>query len=156
MNTQINLAKSPVSAPVASPNAGQVATIDFANDGGKYTAAHRKENAGLYKAYAAVVPSSYKKGAARKVVDLRIYFPRETAYACIWIGNDTFHASGSGKAGGYGYCKESTAAGQAMTAAGVKLSKYIQGVGTQAVEDAVLAIATALGYPDAMLVVSHP
>lgn len=131
----------------------QTATIDLSKDGSSINSSHRKENHGLHKAYAAVVPSN---GRARKVVDLRIYWPRDTAYACLWMGNDTFHSAGSGKAGGYGYCKESAAAAEAMSKAGVKLSKYIAGAGTDAVETAVLAIATALGYPDAMLVVTHP
>lgn len=154
MNTKINLAKSPVAAPVAA-NA-QVATIDPSKDGSSIKSSHRKEGSGLAKSYAAVVPDKYGSRVARKVVDLRIYWPAQTAYACIWLDSDNFRSAGSGSAGGGGYCKESAAADSAIRAAGVKLAVSVDAAGTRAVEDAVLAIATALGYPDAMLVVSHP
>lgn len=71
--------------------------------------------------------------------------------------------SGHGKAGGYGYHKESAAIAKALDSAGVELYGtaytgredvdytkrcYINGVGQSAVKGALFAIAHALGYPE--------
>ena len=123
----------------------------------KFTTSHRKERGGFHAEYAAIVPDDYEhnKSRSRAVVTLRIYWPASTCYACLWVYSDPIHTSGSGSAGGGGYCKESAAAGEAIRNAGFTLEKRIDGVGTQAVEEAVLAIAAACGYPAAMLHRSH-
>lgn len=75
-------------------------------------------------------------------------------YASIWIHDnksDT-HASGTGTARGYGYHKVSAAVQDAITAAGVKLAKPIDGVGEDAIRDALTAIAAAMGYDDVYIV----
>jgi len=102
---------------------------------------HRKEN-GFQREYALIDLSD---GAA--VVTLRIYWPGTVAYACVWInrGGMGIHARGAGKAGGGGYCKESAAAAYALADAGVALESAIDGRGTQAIRDALAALADHMG-----------
>ena len=119
-----------------------------------FKTAHRKEYK-LHQEYSALVPDLNYPGKARAVVTLRTYWPAQTAYACLWVHGSDIHTFGSGSAGGYGYCKESAAAAEAISNAGFELSGNISGVGTRAIEDAVLAIAAAIGRPDALLHVAH-
>jgi hypothetical protein len=132
----------------------------------KFTTSHRKEKGGFLKEYAALVPSDHRPGHSHAVVTIRLYWPGSVCYACAWMqhrepfgksadGYDETHVNGSGSAGGYGYCKQSSAAGEAIANAGFTLSKSIRGVGEQAIEEAVLAIAAACGWPEARLHVSH-
>jgi len=151
----INLAKAPVSrksTPEIKPELdGQRAM--WTGKAGEITSSHRKDK-DLTRAYCAVVRDA--DGYTRKLVEIRIYQPRETVYACCWIGSAGIHTSGSGKAGGAGYCKPSAAADMAIRNAGWRLEKSIDSAGLYEIERAVQAIATALGYPDALLVVTHP
>jgi len=80
------------------------------------------------------------KGQVKEVVDLRIYHTNTTAYACLWVNAHPLYVSGSGKAGGYGYCKKSAAAGMAIHSAGFTLSQNINGCGEEAIREAVTAI----------------
>lgn len=98
---------------------------------------YRKDQ--LYRAYKILDP---KDGSC--IVDARVYFPGSVAYACVWIHDDKIHASGSGKAGGYGYDKESAAVAEALENAGVTLSENIAGVGQHALRDALEATARAV------------
>jgi len=100
---------------------------------------HRKE-AHFHREIAAI-----NLDAGRPVVTLRIYATQARAYACVWISQSPFHASGSGMAGGYGYHRASAAAAGAFAAAGVELSDSIAGVGDAAMRDAVEAVARHLG-----------
>jgi hypothetical protein len=72
------------------------------------------------------------------------------------------HTQGSGRAGGYGYHRPSAAAGEAIRNAGFELLTDegkpcdIGGVGDSAIEQALCAIADAIGLKDYALVRSHP
>ena len=112
---------------------------------------HRKDN-GFAREYALI---DLVDGAT--VVTLRIYWPGSVAYACVWInrGGQEIHARGAGKAGGYGYCKESAAAHGALADAGVKLEHAIDGRGTSAIHDALSAIAEYLGIARYAIHVAH-
>ena len=77
-----------------------------------------------------------------------------TSYASIWAYS---HAagrsySGAGRATGGGYHRASAALDAAIDSAGITLSEDIAGAGTRAMEDACRAIATAMGYNPAGLV----
>lgn len=125
----------------------------------KFTTSHRKEKAGLHKCYAMLIPSRVAPSEAYAVVEMRIYWPGDTTvYACLWVGSyaTEFYASGSGKAGGHGYCKISGAAHDAIHNAGFDLSESIHGHGTSAIREALRAIAEAVGHPEAMLFETHP
>lgn len=61
--------------------------------------------------------------------------------------------NGSSRAGGYGYHRPSQAAEGAFTAAGVRLSHPVGGVGDEAVFSAMLALGRALGIPERSLAV---
>jgi hypothetical protein len=81
-------------------------------------------------------------------ITVRCYMGRSSSasvvYASVWIGDRTLHTSGHGQAGGYGYCKVSAAIDNAFRSAGVELNKSISGVGTRAVESAIVAIGKYL------------
>ena len=77
-------------------------------------------------------------------ITVRCYMGRSSSasvvYASVWIGNRTLHTNGHGQAGGGGYCKVSAAIDDAFRSAGVELNQSISGVGTGAVESAIVAI----------------
>lgn len=109
-----------------------------------------------------------KKGAMQEIVTVRWYMARSASasvmYCSVWVHSEECYISGSGKAGGYGYHKESAAFEEALTSAGVELYAnrygdqygeegrpksyrcYIGGCGDRAVELACEALARALGY----------
>lgn len=90
------------------------------------------------------------------LVEIRISSTASAAYACAWLYSPkvkdkdgqtvkpSFWNSGSGRAGGYGYHRASTAAETALSRAGVKLSEAIGGRGDQAIKEAVEATGKAL------------
>lgn len=121
----------------------------------KFTTSHRKEKGGFHAEYSALVQSPYHPAELQAVVTLRLYWPASTCYACLWINAELVHASGSGQAGGAGYCKASAAAGEAIRNAGFDLSEYIHGRGTSLIGEAVLALAAAVGHPEAKLHAAH-
>ena len=83
-----------------------------------------------------------------QIVQARFYWPgREGAsncYCCVWIHGDDLHGSGGGKAGGYGYHKESAALEEALSAAGIRMSEGIGGRGDQAMLEALEVLARAV------------
>ncbi len=120
-----------------------------------------KEQTKMFKVIA------YKAGAGRyssdsasrnfcEPVTVRCWMGRSSSasvvYAAAWINEGANYSSGSGKAGGYGYCKHSAAIAAALRSAGVKLNKDISGVGESAVRDALAAIARALGFRQFVIV----
>jgi hypothetical protein len=134
----------------------------------KFNSSHRKEKGGFYKEFALVIPSEYRPNETHAVATLRLYWPGTVCYACLWVHvpgtrhpfdtpqiQEGVHTSGSGSAGGYGYCKMSAAAGEAIRNAGFTLSRSINGVGESAVCEAMHAIAAELGHPEALLHIAH-
>lgn len=97
------------------------------------------------------------RATGRAVVSLRIYGSPSNAcnYACIWVHADPVHASGSARAGGYGYHRASQAAQEAINKAGFTLDQDIAGVGDNAMQEAVRAVAVAVGCTDPIIHVSH-
>lgn len=105
-------------------------------------AMHRKES-GFYRETAILDPSD---GSA--IVKARYYWPgrdgASNCYCCVWVHGDKSHGHGGGKAGGYGYHKESAALQAASSDAGVYLSEDIGGRGDRAMTDALEAVARAV------------
>ena len=105
-------------------------------------------------------------GSKRTIVDCRLYMGRSrnasTVYCSVWvsgyINNEWVWITGHGKASGYGYHKASAAMQHAITAAGFTLTDDngeimpIDGRGDEAMRDAAIAIAAALGYKDVILI----
>lgn len=106
---------------------------------------------------------SFRDGEFHEPAKLVLYTGRSrgasVVYASLWVHGDNFHTSGAGRAGGYGYCKYSAAAGAAIRSAGIELTgdvygrakdedepASIDGVGESAIRAALLAISAALGY----------
>lgn len=99
---------------------------------------YRKESA-LYRQI-----SILDRDTGKEIVICRTYYPGTVAYCCLWIHGPGEHGSGAGKAGGYGYHKESAALQEAIGRAGIRLSEPIDGRGDSAMDDALEAIARAV------------
>lgn len=101
----------------------------------KYNCNYRKEN-WPFKEYALIDAEQL-----RQRFILRVYydFQASTVYAACWI--HSMSASGTGKAGGYGYHKGSAAAAEAMENAGLKFSEPIAGRGESLIIEAIEAFA---------------
>jgi hypothetical protein len=89
------------------------------------------------------------------VATVRVYWPASTAYACVWLNLKDSYAVGKGKAGGYGYDKESAAISEALESAGIKLAHSIQGVGEQAIKGALVALAEYAGLTNYTVAIAH-
>lgn len=63
-----------------------------------------------------------------QVLDVRFYWAGHTCYCCLWGSFKGELFDGSGKAGGYGYEKESAALDAALTSAGIMV-KDLSGTG---------------------------
>lgn len=118
---------------------------------------NRKENA-FYREYAALIPNRGRHACdSRAIVTVRIYCTNSRAYACLWAykPDGTISISGGAYAGGYGYHRPSQAVESAFANAGVKLSENIGGVGDDAIERAVIALARELTDSQFLLHVAH-
>ncbi len=105
-------------------------------------AKYRKEK-GFYRQISMI---DSRDGSA--IVQARWYWPgrdgASNCYCCVWIHGDDSHGRGGGKAGGYGYHKESSALQEALNAAGVSMSEGIDGRGDQAMFAALESVARAV------------
>ena len=92
----------------------------------------------------------------KNIITVRCYMGRSasasTIYASLWVYDAEHRTSGTGKAGGYGYHKESEAIAEAVKSAGISLDKGISGEGSSAIDDALKAIAAALGFDTCLIV----
>jgi hypothetical protein len=107
------------------------------------------------------------KGEIVSPVTVRVWMGRSsnasTVYASVWLSgvkDSSFHSSGHGTAGGYGYCKESTAIGEALHSAGITLHRgndrsYIGGVGSYAIRESLEAIAKGLGIRSKIRIIEN-
>lgn len=114
---------------------------------------NKKEMVSAYSAVGVI------DGQLRELVTVRCYMGRSrnasTVYASLWVTAPSIYTSGTGKASGYGYHKESAAIGEAITRAGIDLSAPIDGRGTSAIREAMEAIVIACGVQGEVLIVSH-
>lgn len=102
-------------------------------------------------------------GKMHEAVILRIYRTESRVYSCLWtMGNSAWGQynsshwrSGSGWAGGYGYHRSSSAAGEAIKAAGIVLSESINGAGDSAIMEAVEAIAREMWNDESSTIFVH-
>jgi len=104
------------------------------------TVAHWKDGS-FSQSYIALVIDDWGN-TVHEVVNLRLYQTKTAAYCRLFV-NSADHgitATGSGKAGGYGYNRQSAAASEAISNAGFMLSETIDGQGDKAVREAVKAI----------------
>jgi len=109
---------------------------------------HRKEKNAFYS-YSLI---DLDRGSESAVI--RLYYSTTGAvnYACLWVHRgEPFYASGSGKAGGYGYHRPSAAAHYAFKAAGIQLAEPIDGRGDEAIRDAMRALGEYLGINRMMI-----
>ncbi len=115
-----------------------------------------------------------RNGTLSSVVEARFYMGRSAGasvvYCSLWVQGDNY-CSGTGKAGGYGYHKESAALAAAIKSAGITLhgsnyshwdndtkpdfkkAAYIGGCGDGSMRTALKAIARAAGAKGQLLIV---
>jgi len=120
----------------------------------------RKEKHGLHKQFQVIdldtiehSPEGIPRASA--IVTVRVYWPAQTAFACVWLSTADAYAVGKGKAGGYGYCKLSGAVDNALRDAGVELETSIHGVGESAVWGALEAFARFAGLKNWIITTAH-
>ncbi len=147
--------KAPITFPEAHPLANGISAVYLPDAKTKFTTSYRKEKTGLHAEYSALALDPESQ-TLRQVVTLRLYWPGSVCYAALWVNGKEVHTSGTGSAGGGGYCQASTAVHEAIVNAGFVLSESIDGQGTGKICDAVLAIAAAVGLPNARVHVAHP
>ena len=124
----------------------------------KFTTSHRKEGKCFLEVLQIITMDTDSKRPDRRAhvpVELRLYGTGKMNYACLWINHNGTHAHASGSAGGYGYHRPSAAAQEAISNAGIRLACPIDGVGSNAIEEALCAIADALGVKDYALTRAH-
>lgn len=125
----------------------------------KFSVSHRKEGKCFFEGYKAIVswPHIETDGLLdhREPIDLRIYNNGSRVTACVWIAWGGIRLQGSGKAGGYGYCKKSAAVANALFNAGIDLAHPIEGVGMEAVQGALKAVADAIRIDQCAIVRFH-
>lgn len=107
---------------------------------------HRKENS-FYKSLSLI---SFKDNQFSEKLIVRFYGSGQTVYCCVWGSINGNHFNGSGKAGGYGYDKESAAFSEALQSAGFEVSSL---AGTGQNEEAINFIAKELMNLEAFTIV---
>jgi len=98
---------------------------------------HRKDNY-FYRQLEAIDTEG------NEILTLRTYHTGKRVYACLWVSVSLGEHNGSGWAGGYGYCKESTACEEALMSAGIELQKSVSGKGMGRVQEALKGVARDL------------
>jgi hypothetical protein len=96
----------------------------------------------------------------KRVIDCRLYMGRSnnssTIYCLLWISPiDGTWVAGSGSVGGYGYEKQSAAIGDAIMDAGITLEHSVSGVGMEAANSGLEAIAEYSGSNKLLVVESY-
>jgi hypothetical protein len=121
---------------------------------------YRKEKHGLFRQYtllnfekAHILQSGIPQYDQPLII--RVYWPAETAYACLWLSTKDAYAVGRGKAGGWGYCKESQAIENAFFSAGLRFEQAIGGVGEPAIMAAIKAFADFVELKNYTVTVAH-
>jgi hypothetical protein len=95
-------------------------------------------------------------GKIETLIEARTYGTTAASYCCVWVHASDGWRHGGGRATGYGYHRYSAAMESALAVCGVKLSENIGGVGEQAMDEAIRAIARAMGHDDVTLSKAHP
>lgn len=94
-------------------------------------------------------------GKLINLITVRCYMGRSSSasvvYATVWVHGDHY-TSGTGKAAGYGYHKQSAAIGDAIENAGIEMSESINARGDSAITEALEAIARAMGFESCLIV----
>jgi hypothetical protein len=138
-------------------NDNMKATLETQNPDNGYNYGGEKETVNAYSLIA------QDKQGMREAIVLRTYMGRsrsaQRVYASVWafgpFGSGIYTAGHGRDHGGGGYHKASAAAHEAIRSAGFNLSHPIDGRGTSAMEDAMRAMARAMGWSGDFLIVRH-
>jgi len=94
-------------------------------DAQRFNGVHRKGKH-FYKEYRSLV---IHKNQIESPVILRLYGTNSASYCAIWARLKDGETSGTGRASGYGWNRESGAADEAIKASGITLTRSISGTG---------------------------
>jgi len=128
--------------------------ISIKNAQSSINGSHRKENK-FYRSYKVGYTKFLGTLQFTPVLDVRVYWTETTCYVCLWYSYNGIYTSASAKAGGYGYCKESSAVDSALREI---ISGYesFGGVGLTSIAPALMTVCKALtGQDDLFLVESY-
>lgn len=131
-----------------------IATLTKTEHSGKI-ASNRKESSFSSQLTVIDYASKPENPYMRQAIVARFYHTTSRVYCCIWINTKEIHVTGGAFAGGYGYHRASAALESACADAGVQLDKAFGGYGDQAMEEALLAIAKAIGLGDPVILDAH-
>jgi hypothetical protein len=113
--------------------------------------AHRKENHFTDEYVVLDLTTNDNPNCNRTIITVRFYHTPTTSYCCLWIRVGDIHSgwsscSGSGKATGYGYHRESQAFENALRSAGIEFDEGIGGRGNSIYNEILLRIASKLEF----------
>ena len=96
------------------------------------------------------------KGGISEVITTRLYWTKGgTCTACVWLHCGTYDGA-SGRATGYGYCKESAAAAEALANVGFTFNEWIGGgIGMQTIQEALKAAAENITGKPCQILTAH-
>jgi hypothetical protein len=124
---------------------------------------YRKEQIGLYRQYTVLdlgtppcAPVDGRASLSQPII-VRLYWPKDTVYACAWIccEHDYSFGKGKGKAGGAGYHKASAAVDAALRSCGIELEMSIAELGDEGIIGALNAIAKHIGLTQWAITEAH-
>lgn len=85
----------------------------------KFNTNYRKEN-NFYCGYKVInFGEKNFNGDFVEAIDIRFYYTNSACYCCLWINTGDINTSGTGRAGGYGYDRKSSAFEEAINNAGI-------------------------------------
>ena len=85
----------------------------------KFNTNYRKEN-NFYCGYKVInFGEKNCNGDFVETIDVRFYYTNSACYCCLWINVGEFDLRGTGRAGGYGYDRKSSAFEEAINNAGI-------------------------------------
>lgn len=85
----------------------------------KFNTNYRKEN-NFYCGYKVInFGEKDYNGNFVEAIDVRFYYTNSACYCCLWINAGNVSTSGTGRAGGYGYDRKSSALEEAINNAGI-------------------------------------
>lgn len=112
---------------------------------------HRKEN-NFYKEFQLVVFDK-ETNKFHVPLQIRVYATNAIHSACVWFNHNELHATGSSRAGGYGYHRESQAISDALIGSGFEFERGFGGTGQT--EKAIETIAEYFKFENYTVLISQ-
>lgn len=122
---------------------------------------YHKEKIGLYRQYTVLdldtplfIMADGTASLSQPII-VRLYWPKDTVYACAWISGHHDYSIGKGKSSRAGYHKASAAVDAALRSCGIELETSIAGIGDEGIIGALNAIAKHIGLTQWAITEAH-